>query len=363
MMTREAGQDELLPLWRLLLISESEGLAGLLKHLLGPTHGLTRISTLQDALDRGDLDDADAVVFDLPRDGSDTDIVRLRHRFRGRLVVLVQPGHNSRGLPADWSWMLLPRPFSVGDLEAALGLPGRERTRPAVTATRAARHEGPALVPAPAAPAPAATPGPPAPAPDPASAAAVKAAARRAPSYAEHAARWARQGPVGQRMAHLLAMLTQGWKARRRNRVAGFSALAAVTFTIAFVLAAQGRCGPGCDALGTAVAPVPTIAPSESSAPPSTAARRAPSTTGPKGVAPATGAFEGTASGGLLAPATTVARATTTTRRPAGGPATSPPTSPPTTAPTTTPPTTAPPTTAPPTTAPPTTAPPTTAGP
>ena len=39
--------------------------------------------------------------------------------------------------------------------------------------------------------------------------------------------------------------------------MAGFSVFALVAFTVAFALAAQGRCGPGCDALGTAFSPGP----------------------------------------------------------------------------------------------------------
>jgi hypothetical protein len=151
----------------------------------------------------------------------------------------------------------------------------------------------------------------------------------------------------------LLIRFTEGWQAKRRFRVAGFSVFALVAFTVAFALAAQGRCGPGCDAFGTGFSPAPTIAPSESHAPATTGPKLATTTTGAT-ASPGTGAFRGI-SGGRLATTTTVRRATTTTRKPGGSPTTRPATTRPVTTQSTAPPTTAPPTTAPPTTAPPTT--------
>ncbi|HJU03398.1 MAG TPA: hypothetical protein VJ966_19550, partial [Actinomycetes bacterium] len=184
----------------------------------------------------------------------------------------------------------------------------------------------------------------------------VKAAARRAP------VRVAPATPPGQldlvdRAQRALVALTQGWKARRRVRVAGFSAFALVAFTVAFAMASQGRCGPGCDAFGTVFSPGPTIAASESTTPSTTGPKRSTTTTAARAPGSSgTGAFRGI-SGGRLA--TTTTRATATTRKPVATtraattrPAT---TRPPATTKPTTPPTTAPPTTAPPTTAPPTT--------
>jgi hypothetical protein len=159
---------------------------------------------------------------------------------------------------------------------------------------------------------------------------------------------------VVERVQRGLVALTQGWKARRRVRVAGFSAFALVAFTVAFALASHGRCGPGCDAFGTVFSPRPTIAASQSTAPSTTGPKRSTTTTAPRAAgSPGTGAFRGI-SGGRLA-TTTTRQATTTTRKPVVT------TRPATTRPATTKPTT-PPTTAPPTTAPPTTAPPTTGG-
>ena len=62
--------------------------------------------------------------------------------------------------------------------------------------------------------------------------------------------------------------------------MAGFSVFALVAFTVAFALAAQGgRCGPGCDALGTAFSPAPTVAPASSNAPTTTGPKRPTTTT------------------------------------------------------------------------------------
>jgi hypothetical protein len=181
-----------------------------------------------------------------------------------------------------------------------------------------------------------------------------KASARQAPVRPSQPAPPGRPGLV-ERGQRLLIALTQGWQARRRVRVAGFSVFALVAFTAAFALAAHGgRCGPGCDAFGTVFSPDPTVAPASSRTPSTTGPKRPTTTIANSGSLDA-GAFRGI-SGARAATTTTTTeqRVTTTTRRPATTQSTAPPT--------TAPPTTAPPTTAPPTTAPPTTAPPTTVG-
>jgi hypothetical protein len=289
--------------------------------------------------------------------------VQVRRRYLGPLVVLGANGDDTTGLHLDDAATLLTRPFSAEALGMALGplghpggfRPSRAAPVPpsppaAAVGPGAAFAGAPATIPAApvAATAPAAAP--------PADAAKVladvKAAARQAPVRAAPA------GPPGQldlvdRAQRALVALTQGWKARRRVRVAGFSAFALVAFTVAFALASQGRCGPGCDAFGTVFSPQPTIAASQSTAPSTTGPKRSTTTTAPDAGSPGSGAFRGI-SGGRLA-TTTTRRATTTTRRPVATTRPAPPT--------TAPPTTVPPTTAPPTTAPPTTDPPTTGGP
>ena len=329
---------------RVVLLAESAGLAAVLNHLLDPTDRLSRIGSLRELAESRALDSADVVVLDVPVEDRAAAVGQVRRCFLGALVVLVAKGDDSGGLRLDDAATLLTRPFSAEELGAALAVPGR----PAGAGTASA---DPAGAPSPStwfgtpaatatgAGAPLGTPVPPA----GAAAVDVKAAARQAPVRPAPAA------PPGQldlvdRVQRLLITLTQGWQARRRVRVAGFSAFALVAFTVAFALAAQGgRCGPGCDAFGTVFAPGPTVAPDSS---------RTPSTTGPKrstttapGGSPGTGAFRGI-SGGSAATTTTERRATTTTRKPTT-------TRPATTRPATTQPTT--PTTAPTTTAAPTT--------
>jgi hypothetical protein len=346
-MTRGAGRP-VRPPRRVVLLSESMGLAALVKYLLGASGTLTRFATLREADDRDGLDDADTVVLDLPREGADTVLAQVRHRYRGELVVLADRGCGRPEAMADlaWTWTLLERPFSAVDLGTALGLPGLD----AATAPGPKADRHPPVELRTARPLPAALGGQ----------GDVKAAARRSPTWAPFAAAaGTAQAGLVDRVSRLLAALTQGWQAKRRVRVAGFSAFALIAFTVAFALAAQGgRCGPGCDAFGTVFSPAPTVAPAQSSAPSTTGPKRAPTTTVAKAGPGGTGAFQGVAGGRAATTTTTERRATTTTRKPSPGG--SPTTRPPTTRPPTTP-TTAPPTTAP-TTAPPTTAPPTTGG-
>jgi hypothetical protein len=355
--TKGARRD-LRPPRRVVLLSESPWLAALLKYLLGASGSVTRFTGVREAADRDGLDEADTVVLDLPRDGADTALAQVRHRYRGELIVLADRGrHRHHGVAPDPALTLLERPFSAVDLGTALGLPGLDAaTAPGPKAgprpgpgSKADRH--PPVEIRTARPLPAALAG------AAAAPADVKAAARRSPSWAPFAtAAGNAQAGLVEQVSRLMVTLTEGWQAKRRVRVAGFSVFALVAFMVAFALASQGRCGPGCDALGTAFSPAPTVAPASSSAP-STTGPKHTTTTAVKATA-GTGAFQG-ASGGRLATTTTGQRATTTTRKPSPGAA--PTTRPPTTAPPTTP-TTAPPTT-PPTTAPPTTPPPpTTAG-
>ncbi|HSO51162.1 MAG TPA: hypothetical protein VL330_00085 [Actinomycetes bacterium] len=346
----KGSRRDLRPPRRVVLLSESAGLAALLKYLLGASGTLTRFTGVREAADRDGLADADTVVLDLPRDGADTTLAQVRHRYRGELIVLADRGHGHPTAAPDPAWTLLQRPFSAVDLGTALGLPGLD----AATAPGAKADRHPPVEIRTARPLPPALAGP---AGD-AAPADLKAAAKKAPSWAPFAAAAGNaQAGLVERVSRLVIALTEGWQAKRRVRVAGFSVFALVAFTVAFALAAQGgSCGPGCDAVGTVFSPDPTVAPASSNAPSTTGPKR--STTTAVNATAGTGAVQGVA-GGRLATTTTARRATTPTRRPSpgGSPTTRPPTTrPPTTTPTTQPPTT--PTTAPPTTPPP----PTTAG-
>jgi hypothetical protein len=275
---------------RLLLLSESAGLAAVLTRLLERSDRLIRSGWSREMVESGTLAAADLVVLDVPRAGRAVTLQQLRGHYRGPLVVLVERG--ARGLRADKGCTLLARPFSTGDLKAALdaaefgatrptaisppppaaagapatlagkaptlvappaGTGGMAAAFPAAGEERAARRVGVAV-----AGAAAATPAPPRPGAPPG---AVPPATPRRPEG-------------------LLAGLVHGWRASRTVRIAGFVGLAAIAFVVAFALAAKGRCGPGCDPL-TGLAPVTTLPAAAVGAPgtPTTVGRLPPSTT------------------------------------------------------------------------------------
>jgi DNA-binding response OmpR family regulator len=301
---------------RVVLLAESAGLAAVVHHLLDPTDRLSRIGSLRELAGSRALDSADVVVLDLPVEDRADAFGQVRRRFLGPVVVLVAKGDRVGGLHLDDAATLLTRPFSTEELGAALAVPGRPASPSPWFGTPAAPSIGTTSAAAPAG-----------------------------------AAMQAGQLDLIDRVQRLLIAFTQGWQARRRVRVAGLSIFALVAFTVAFALASQSRCGPGCDAFGTVFSPIPTVAPASSLAPSTTGPKRSTTTTA---ATSGTGAFGGISGGGRAGTTTTTEpRATTTTRKPAT-------TRPPTTRPVTTR-TTAPPTTTP-TTAPPTTAPPTTGG-
>jgi hypothetical protein len=303
---------------RVVLLAESAGLAAVLIQLLGPADRLSRLGSLRELADSRSLDTADVVVLDLDAPDRIAAVGQVRRRYRGPLVVVVARGEGPGPLRPDAGCTLLARPFSAAELAAALAIPARP----------------------PADPAPAPDDLDPLAGPDPA-AFDPKAAARRAPWRPPPAVPSGRLSLLD-RAQRLLVTLTRSWQARRRVRVAGFSAFALVAFTVAFALAAQGRCGPGCDAFGTGFSPAPTIAPASSHAPSTTGPKRPTTTTVIMAGTVAGGDGDGFAGGRAAAP-TTAGQATTTSGRPSGGAATTRPatTRPPTTtAPTTTAPTT-----------------------
>jgi hypothetical protein len=329
---------------QVLLVAESAGLAAVLHHLLDPADRLSRLGSLRELAESRALEAADVVVLDVPPEDRAAIVHQVRQRYLGPLVVLVARGERPARLRLDEASALLARPFSAEELRAALAAP----VGPASAPWAPTPVQGPSA------------PGTPAVGPvDP------EAAARRAPP--RHRAPATRTGQLHliDRAQRLPVALTQGWRTRRRMRVAGVSAFALVAFTAAFLAVQGGRCGPGCDALGTGLSPAPTVAPASSLAPSTTGPRRATETTAAPAGSSAPGVFGGVSGGGRLATATsaTMAEATTTTaRRPATTtPATTTPatTRPATTRPVTTQ-STVPPTTAPTTTEP--TVPPTTGG-
>jgi hypothetical protein len=332
---------------RVVLVAESAGLAAVLNQLLDPADRLSRLGSLRELAESRSLDTADVVVLDVAAEERTAAVGQIRRRYLGPLIILVTKGEPIAGLRLDDACGLLFRPFSAEELGETLGAPGRSLGM-AMAAPAASPGPGKPGVELPP-PDPDGTPVAPKPV-DP------KASARQAPVRAAPPAPPAPPGLV-ERGQRLLIALTQGWQARRRVRVAGFSVFALIAFTAAFALAAHGgRCGPGCDAFGTVFSPDPTVAPASSRAPSTTSPKRSTTTAAARSGTPGAGAFQGISGGGVASTTTTTAgRVTTTTNK---KPAT---TRPATTRPATTQ-STAPPTTAPPTTAPPTTAPPTTAG-
>ena len=291
---------------RVVLLAESAGLVGVLGHLLGPADRLSRVGSLRELAGGRSLEGADVVVLDLPDEDRATAVRRVRRLYRGPLVVLAGEGERPARPIADDACTLLARPFSVDDLAAALGVPGRTPGASAANPWSPADGAAPALRAAPGA-----TPG--------------------------------RLDRLADRAVALLVALVEGWQTRRQVRIAGFAAVAVVAFAVAFAVAAHGRCGPGCDPLGTGLSPAPTIASVGSRAPSSSGPRHPASTTIIRAGTPGTGGFLGTSGRRRASTTSERSAATSTTRRPATTPSTAPPTTAP---PTTTPPPTTPPTTA-----------------
>jgi hypothetical protein len=322
---------------RVLLLGESAGLAAVLHHLLDPADRLSRIGSLRELTETRALESADVVVLDVPAGNRAGAVDQIRRSYLGPLVVLVARGEDTGWLHVDDAATLLARPFSAEELGAALARRGG--SLPA----------GP-WMPEPVDPrdrlrSPAGGPG---------------AGSGASDTVPVPVTRRRRLG-VAERLRRLLPGVSGGLTGRR-VRVAGFSAFTLVAFTVAFALAAHGRCGPGCDALGIGFSPAPkNNARSGSPAPSTTGPKRAPFSTA-AGAAVNTGAFQSASSGRQATSTTAERQVTTTTRRPnpgGGGPGSTTPT----TRPATTTPTTAPPTTQPVTTPPTTTPTPTTAGP
>jgi DNA-binding NarL/FixJ family response regulator len=289
---------------RVVLLAESAGLAAVLGHLLGPGDRLSRLDSLRDLADRRALEGADVVVLDLPDEDQAVAVGHVRRCYHGPLVVLAGQGEDPDASGLDNACTLVARPFSVEALSAALA--GRPWLPPP------AAGAVPAL--------------------------AAAAAAGAAPGRRD----------LPDRAQRLLVALVEGWQTHRQVRVAGFAVLALLAFTVAFVLAVQGRCGPGCGQLGTGVSPAPTITSIQPWAAPTTGPRHPTSTTTIRVGSPGTGAFLGTtdrrratvttttASSRRRAATTTSRRAAVTTRPATTRPPTTQSTAPPTTGPTTT---------------------------
>ena len=130
----------------------------------------------------------DVVVVDVAAEDRRAVCERVRHHYRGPLVVLLHPGDHSHDLPPDRNRTLLTRPFSMRELAVAL-------------ATSAPAPPGAA-------------------------------------------------GTERSTVAQAIPRLVRSVRRRRLVRVAAIIAAAALAFMVAFGLANQGdRCLPRCDEL------------------------------------------------------------------------------------------------------------------
>ena len=293
-----------------LLLSESAGLAAVLGRLLEREDQVIRLGSLRELAARETFAGVEAVVVDAPRVGRSAALEHLRERYVGPLVVLVEPGGGSGSLLPDEEVAVLHRPFSADDLGAALGLPPLEQRR------RRAGSRPPAGEGLPAPPLGfgeetgwfAQADEPEGPGAD------VVAGLGAMPPAPPRSGGWPagmRQFGRGRRQVEvLLVELAHGWRTRRWVRVAGFSAISALAFVIAFALAASGRCGPACDDLGSGVAPPPTYPLDLTETP--TSAAGAPRST--SDTVPASGDFKGASGGAAASTTSTKARTSTTTR-------------------------------------------------
>ncbi len=299
-----------------------------------------RLVDVPSTAELGDRDlEPDAVIVDVPPAIQRPVLDRVRRRFAGRLIVLVDRDEHTGFLPPDPARVLVRRPFRVDKLQLALTAP--------LPMAADEQDEPPRKQEAP-----------------------VPRTPTKGGNFVYRPAYgWARR----------LSVL--GW--------AGLGVAAAMVLLVLFSPADRHGCGPGCNVVGasettrtTVVGVRPPDVGSPSDGP--TAAKGAPTPGAtPSGFLAAASAYGGAAGGGSgLFTSSTFGVGAGASRRSSGtaplgsfppgsdSPGTTSPdtsltgTAPPTTAPATTaPPTTAPSTTAPPTTAPPTTAPPTTAPP
>ena len=282
-MTPASRQGATRPPGRVLLLSESTGLAAVLSRLLGGDEQLIQRDSIRAATEGGGIADHDAVVVDVPRRGRGAALEHLRRHYRGPLVVLVEWGADASNLPPDEARTLLARPFSAHQLRAALGLPPLKRPAGSVP--------------------PAAAAGPPDAQPEP-------PRQRGWPRGLRHV------GPRRWRAEVLLSELAHGWRTRRWIRVAGFSTVSLLAFMLAFVLAAHG----GGDDLGTQVEPPPTYPLDLPDMP--TTLSQAPGPTAGREAVPGNGGFKRASA----STTETSVPASTVTSPAVGGAATRPPT-------------------------------------
>jgi hypothetical protein len=153
---------------------------------------------------------ADVVIVDVPAEDRRAVCEQIRHHYRGPLIVLLHPGDSSHDLPPDRSRTLLPRPFALPQLAAAVAA-----SAPAPPASDGAGHLG---------------------------------------LFLPHGTQERRANPDWEEgrstAAPAAPRLVRSWRKRRLVRVSAIVVPAALAFIGAFGLTNESdRCPPRCDAL------------------------------------------------------------------------------------------------------------------
>jgi hypothetical protein len=194
-----------------------KALVALLRHALGRSDRLTRFASLPEALDLDALEDADAVVLDMPRDDATPPSPSFATTTAASWSCSPSRGPPALGRPRP-ATTLVERSFSAQDLARALNLPASAApARP----LRVAAHD------------------------------ATTAAPLARSRSGRGVGRPGRDG-VAERAVPALAALTRGWRTQRRLRVAGFSAFVLVAFAVAFAAEQGGTATTGAPSPGGA---------------------------------------------------------------------------------------------------------------
>jgi hypothetical protein len=189
---------------------------------------------------------ADVIVIDVPTVIRRVHCEWVRRHYRGRLIVLLEPGDSGHDLPPDHNRTVLTRPFSVQELSAALA--GSAPPQPPSD-----RADDPRTV---------------------------------LPRRAQAHETTSRLGRGRSLVAHVVPRLVRSWWERRLVRVSAISVMAALVFMVAFALFTQGAgCGSACDELTGADLTLPSTTVTAVVAGPATTASSAtiadPTTTDP----------------------------------------------------------------------------------
>lgn len=191
---------------RVILVFGGKGPDIPLRLLLSQKHQLQVIRSPDELATGGPS--ADVIVVDVPAQDRRVVCEQLRRRYRGRLLVLLDPEDSRHDLPPDPNRTLLTRPFGGHELSVALS--GSAPFQPTSDPWR--------VLP------------------------------RRAQVGGADSGLGMEQGMV----AKVVPWLARSWRERRLVWVSMISATAALVVMVAFVLVTRGGCGSACDELADA---------------------------------------------------------------------------------------------------------------